>query len=224
MKYEIENGYLHIEDPELGISFLDTKPLGPTFSVYDQGGCPSHEKKTVSSYKKMIQEALFLPSGCDGELRRYHRNGAVSTKSFYREGKIHGPSECFYTGGAVASRAYFIEGKREGRADFFSLDGSLCCQLCYCNGSFHGIQKFYFKDGALKCSLPYVQGLFEGQLQLFFQNGSVKREIAVKKGKRQGIDCLWDEFGIVLFAFEYDNGRLIKTQIEDPIARMYKLV
>ncbi|MBS0654596.1 MAG: hypothetical protein JSR46_02365 [Verrucomicrobia bacterium] len=221
--YEVVDGYLHIEDPELGISYTDTKPLGPTLAMYSEGLCLDHEKKTIAVRKRVVQEALYLPTGADGELRRYHRSGALSMKSFYRSGKIHGPSECFYSDGKIASRSYFIEDKREGRVDFFRQDGSLYGQLRFKNGLFHGTQSFYFKGGSLKCSLPYMEGLFDGQMQLFFQNGGVKREIAMQRGKRQGIDCMWDEQGVVLFAFEYDNGRLIKTQIEDPIARAYKV-
>lgn len=217
--YEVVNGYLRIEDKELEISFVDTVPLGPALGA----SAPEHEKKEQIVHKKLIQEALYLSSKLDGELRRYYRDGAVSSSSFYRGGKLHGPSICFYTDGSMASRAYFIDDRREGRANFFAKDGSLACQLCFKNGLFHGTQRFYFAGGNLKCQLPYIEGFFDGQLQLFFANGFIEREIAMSRGKRSGIDCYWDDSGVILFAFEYDNGKLVKTQIKDPIAMAYKL-
>jgi antitoxin component YwqK of YwqJK toxin-antitoxin module len=221
--YEIARGFLHIEDKELDLSFFDDIPLGPSLLDHSQGLFPEHERKETIAHTKRIQEGLYLSSERDGEERRYRRDGSVISKSFYRKGKLHGPSECFYADETLASRAYFVDDKKEGRANFFDKKGHLLSQLCFRGGLFHGTQRFYFADGKLHCSLPYIQGLFEGQLQLFFPDGTLRREIFMRQGKRHGLDCLWDASGTIFFAFEYENGKLVKTQIKDPVALAYKL-
>lgn len=221
--YEVANGFFHIEDRESELSFLDNTPLGPSLMAYSQGLFPEYERKEQTVYKKKVSEALYLASVQNGEERRYRRDGTVISSSFYRKGKLHGPSECYYPDGLIASRTYFIDSQREGRAHFFDKEERLVCDLCWKCGQLHGKQKFYFSNGKTKSVLPYLQGLFDGQLQLFFPDGTLKREIFMSQGKRHGLDCLWDSSGTIFFAFEYENGLLVKTQIKDPIAIAYKL-
>jgi len=46
----------------------------------------------------------------------------------------------------------------------------------------------------------------------------------MKDGRRHGVDSLWDPFEGIIFALEYSDGVFIKSQVEDLVAKHYKLL
>ncbi len=153
---------------------------------------------------------------------RLRKDGSILSISLYKDHLLHGESRCFYASGQLASEAWFDHGKRQ-KARFFSPDGILTCELLYHDGLLHGTQRYLTQTGVCLCELPYIQGMFDGALKLFFPDGSLQRQIEMRQGKRHGIDCLWDDSGVITFAFEYEHGHLVRVQMADQIAKVYKL-
>ena len=216
--YEVKNGIMKIIDPELGISFIDTKPLGPKVSDCENKKS-QFEIREVIKGKKLLEKAVFSNGKKNGQSLYFRSDGSLLLESYYREGNLHGPSKSFDTNEECLSTAWFIEGKRQGKVIFQRIQST----KFYVDGLEHGLQKYYFTDGTIKAEIPYTHGLLNGQVRLYYPSGKIKREIAFSSGKRHGFDRFWDESDALVFSFEYKNGDLYKTEVMDPVAKLYKL-
>ena len=198
--------------------------FGPKVSAVRKGAHPGFTLHTLFFGKKrLVEEAAVQNGHFHGEYLRYHKNGHVAMRSFYKEGMLHGPSTCYYLRDQIASECFFEEGLPQNKARFYYQSGALHHALAFTSGKLHGVQEFFYESGALKCELVFDQGLLSDKAKLYFPDQTLRREVELKQGKRDGLDLCYDTGGMILFALEYKNGIFCKCQIEDSIATTYQL-
>jgi antitoxin component YwqK of YwqJK toxin-antitoxin module len=219
-EYEVKNGYLFIEDEELGIHFADKTPFPKTIEE------AAHDTKFVIKKnfhgKKLVSVAVFLEDVKQGEERRYLDDGTLFWQGYFLDGKLHGPSCTYFPNGDLASSSWYINGKKEGKCSFYRKDKTLFSLERYRKGQFQGFQEYCYPNGSLKAKLLYEGGFLEHVL-LFYPDGKKRREITLKKAKRQGSDLLWEESGVLRYHLEYEKAKCIRQVVQDPIAQHYEL-
>lgn len=173
--------------------------------------------------KKLVDEAVVFAEQMAGEYKRYYQNGKLCMHAFYREGCLEGQSTTYFENGREASKTYFCKNKAEGQVLRYFQTGAVAGRLQYIGGRMSGLQQFYYENGTVRCEFFCTDGVLESKARLYFPNATIRREIVLKSGKRHGIDYMYDDDGLILFALEYEEGRFSKTHIQDPIAKAYHL-
>ena len=153
---------------------------------------------------------------------RFDKEGHLLWQGYFVNALLHGPSKYYFANGNLSSLSWYVEGKKMGKAQFYSEEGHLLHEASYRHGKLQGSENYYYSNGALKAQLMYEDGLLDGMVSLYYPHGALQRTLSLKNGKRHGTDRSFDEKGKECFAFEYHEGRNIKTLIDDPIEIRYQ--
>ena len=131
---------------------------GAWTGFYDTG-----EKQKEGSYKE---------DKMDGPWTMYHKNGNISTKMVYQEGKLNGLMESFYESGAKKAEETYALDKRDGKKTTFYEDGKVQSECTYAGGKKLGLEKTYYPDSALKSDTTYTYDKKQGVAKTFHKDGT----------------------------------------------------
>lgn len=99
----------------------------------------------------------------DGQSLLFYPGGAKKAETFYRMGKLHGPSTFWSEKGVVLAKSWFYQGKRVGKSEWYYLSSALYSVQSYQNGVWHGPQIFYYENGSIKTLMHYECGSLVGK-------------------------------------------------------------
>ena len=184
----------------------------------------------------------------DGEQVSYGANGAVSSRSYRRNGEMHGVQESFYADGKLFQRGQFVDGKREGEGEFVTVaqDGSVLARTVWVHvqpdgWSFesHGngvvSNKTLYQKGAVLSLQTWgpngrpvfawqkdAQGRDHGDTTDWHANGVRASVTPFVKGQRHGLLQTWYSDGSLRQIVPYEHGK--KHGIERQWDKAGKLV
>ncbi len=164
----------------------------------------------------------------------YDQAGDTSKKINYLYGKKNG---YYYEykkdplkGSYVYSKELFAGDKKEGTAYIYFPDGKIQQTITWNSGKKEGLSKEYDKDGNLITLLEYnndflvsrerinrldSKGLKQGEWKEFYPNGRIKTEKTYVDDNLHGYYKEYDNRGILVLTMLYENGALVKSQVED---------
>jgi antitoxin component YwqK of YwqJK toxin-antitoxin module len=119
------------------------------------GGCQDNKNEPgdTSANKKNVRNVERK-----GEVKlTYHKNGAVSSETEYRDGVREGLKISFDEEGNVSSEVMFEDGKMIGEFKAFYPNGSLKMVANYADGVLDGETIRYYPDGKLEAKQTYVK-------------------------------------------------------------------
>jgi len=164
----------------------------------------------------------------------YDQAGDTSKKINYLYGKKNGyyyeykkdPSRGTY----IYSRELFAGDKKEGTAYIYFPDGKIQQTIVWNGGKKEGLSKEYDEDGNLITLLEYNndflvsrerinrtdnKGLKQGDWKEFYPNGRIKTEKTYVDDNLHGYYKEYDNKGMLVLTMLYENGALVKSQVED---------
>ena len=201
--YEFKEGYLVIQDPELGID-INTS-YAPRMIPSDFSELP--EMVVKKDEKGMVLRAFFHVDGnFEGQYLLYYLDGTIESECYYQKGELYGPSRFFSESGVCLSESWYFEGKKEGKVTRRFLSGKVASIQRYKRGLLHGKQEFYYDNGAIKTMMDYKSGALDGEVILYWPSGLKKREVSFQRGLRSGFDRMWNTGGTLIDEGEYKNG------------------
>ena len=94
----------------------------------------------------------------EGTVKKFYKSSELKAELPYQKGVLHGPLTTYYKNGAVSWKFNYLDGKREGRADKRYATGELQAVRDYKNGLKNGSAVDYFKSGRVRWMAKYKDG------------------------------------------------------------------
>ena len=220
----IQDGYQIFRYPNGTISsegfFKSGKPEGYWKSYYVTG-----LKKSEGKYSSFQLDSIWV---------FFDQAGDTVEKINYLFGKRNGycykyrkdPTEGLY----IYSRELYAGDKKEGTAYFYFPDGKIQQTISYNNGKKEGLSKEFDKNGTVITQLEYnndflisrdrinradSKGLKQGVWKEFYPGGGIKSEKNFRDDQLHGYYKEYDSRGILVLTMLYDNGSIVKSEVED---------
>ncbi|MDN2712652.1 toxin-antitoxin system YwqK family antitoxin [Janthinobacterium sp. SUN118] len=167
----------------------------------------------------------------DGEHVSYGANGAVSSRSYQRNGKMHGVQELFYADGKLHRRGRFVDGKREGEFVRYAQDGSVLAMTVWVHDQPDGwsfeshdngvvSNKTLYRKGAVLSLQTWApngrpnfawqkdaQGRDHGDTTDWHANGVRASVTPFVAGQRHGLLQIWHTDGSLQQIVPYEHGK-----------------
>jgi len=220
----IQDGYQVFRYPNGTVSseglFKNGKPEGFWKSYYVTG-----IKKSEGKYSSFQLDSIWV---------FFDQAGDTVEKINYLFGKRNGYAYKFKKSASeglyVHSKELYAGDKKEGTAFFYYPDGNIQQAISYNNGKKEGLSKEFDKDGTVITLLTYnndflisrerinrkdSKNLKQGVWKEFYPNGGIKSEKNYRDDQLHGYYKEYDNRGILTLTMLYDNGSLVKSEVED---------
>ena len=162
------------------------------------GGCVYFENGQVQ------QRVTALPNGRDSISETYHENGQLAHKTLYHDDEMaDGEQVSYAANGAVSHRSYRRNGKMDGVQESFYDDGKLFQRGQFVNGKREGEFVTYAKDGSLLARTVWVHDQPDGWSFESHGNGVVSSKTLYRKGAVLSLQT-WEPSGRPNFAWQKD--------------------
>lgn len=162
------------------------------------GGCVYYENGQVK------QRVTALPNGRDSISETYHENGQLAYKNLYHDDEMADGEEVSYgANGAVSSRSYRRNGKTDGVQESFYPDGKLHRRGQFVNGKQEGEFVRYAQDGSVLARTVWVHDQPDGWSFESHDNGVVSNKTLYRKGAVLSLQT-WAPDGRPKFAWQKD--------------------
>lgn len=203
-KYRLTENRLVIQDRDLGI-FIDEpftlSKIPSDFSLKKERELELVINKGLSG---SIKEVYLTKEGIKhGEKKLYYEKGRPRAEMFYYEGKLHGPSIYYSKDGQILSESWFYKGIKQGIVKLYYLSGKLYALQSFKDGVREKKQLYYHENKNIKTCLFYKNGLLEGEVILYWPSGKVRRKCFYLEGKKEGIDQIFNDKGLLILSGEY---------------------
>ena len=220
----IQDGYQIFRYPNGTVSseglFKNGKPEGFWKSYYVTG-----IKKSEGKYSSFQLDSIWV---------FFDQAGDTVEKINYLFGKRNGYAYKFKKSASeglyVHSKELYAGDKKEGTAFFYYPDGNIQQAISYNNGKKEGLSREFDKDGTVITLLTYnndflisrerinrkdSKNLKQGVWKEFYPNGGIKSEKNYRDDQLHGYYKEYDNRGILTLTMLYDNGSLVKSEVED---------
>ena len=205
-RYELDEQTLYLIDKDLGLSISEPFLLPKIPKDLNTEFVDNCQLKVIRDFSDNPKEIFFEKEGLlHGEKRLFYDQKRLCAKMFYKEGKLHGPSVFYSKEGVILSKSFFYEGVKQGLVIQNYLSGKLYCIQSFKDGVRQKKQIYYFENQKIKTLLNYENGFIEGEVTLYWSFGKIRRRCFFIQGKKDGIEEIYNEKGILLFFGEYKN-------------------
>lgn len=180
-EYRYENQHIFIKDEELGLLIDEAfAPILVPEGEYKDGLIleGGHRLRVFYDANWKLYECYpELNDQIDGQCLLFYSNGKKKAESFYKKGKLHGPSTFWSEDGRILAKSWFQNGLQYGKSWWYYNSGALYSLQRYLGNQWHGQQIFYYPDGSLKSLLTYDHGRIFGKPVLLNADGSSARNL-----------------------------------------------
>lgn len=169
-----------------------------------------------------------------GQSITYTENGKKQSSTEYKEGKINGKIEGWYSSGAKQVEGQLTNGQKSGVWTAWYENGKKIRQGGFENGKEEGEYIWWFENGNLNKKGIYHNGIADGKWEWYYENGQKKQEGILrgetndgtwkdwyedgkqkmigtfKNGVKDGEWTWWDEKGNVTTQKKYKDGSLLE--------------
>jgi len=220
----VNDGYQVFKYPNGTISseglIRNGKPEGFWKSYYVTGVKKSEGKRT-----NFLLDSIWV---------FYDQTGDTTEKISYLYGKRNGYSLKYLKdpgrGVYIYSRELYAGDKREGITTIYYPDGKINQTIPYDGGKKSGLSREYDRDGKIITLLEYNndflisreqinrtdnKGLKQGDWKEFHESGGIMREMTYRNDVLHGYYKEYDQKGRLTLTMLYDNGSIVKSNVED---------
>ncbi|MCC7644163.1 MULTISPECIES: toxin-antitoxin system YwqK family antitoxin [unclassified Janthinobacterium] len=162
------------------------------------GGCVYFENGQVK------QKVTALPNGRDSISETYHENGQLMSRTLYHGAEMaDGEHVSYGANGAVSSRSYQRNGQMDGVEESFYADGKLHRRGQYVKGQREGEFVMLAQDGKVLAKTVWVHGQPDGWSFESHGNGKLSNKTLYRKGSVLSLEK-WGANGHPIFAWQKD--------------------
>ncbi len=154
------------------------------------------------------QTANFKNGKLNGLLENWFTNGVKSSTTNYLDDKINGVETNYYYNGLLLRTTNYKEDKKNGIEKEYNSKGQLLFTANYVDDEKNGLVTYYYYNGKKQDELLYTKGKAEGLYKSYYKDGKKMTEGAYINDKKEG---LWTTY--------YNNGNIKEktTYKEDEI-------
>ncbi|MEQ9186218.1 MAG: toxin-antitoxin system YwqK family antitoxin [Cryomorphaceae bacterium] len=175
------------------------KPVGTFFYYYETG----EKSSQVENREEGHADAKF-----------FHKNGTLMGEGKYHNAQKHGEWRFYDNQTILSSIEHYEHGKLTGVVKVYHLNGKIAAEIPYEDGRKNGPFKEYTTSGKVLREGTYRDNTYDGDFKQYYDNGSIYREGKYVAAVKDGLWVEYDEDGRVMIQQVYDDGELIKEQIE----------
>jgi|TARA_Y100000031_G_C8158959_1_gene355970 antitoxin component YwqK of YwqJK toxin-antitoxin module len=117
-----------------------------------------------------------------GTVVSYHKNGQLSYKGTYKNGKKVGPFVSYHKNGQLWGKETYKDGERDGPYVSYHKNGQLWRKGTFKNGELDGPFVSYWNNGQLWGKGTYKNGKRDGLLVVYHENGKLKSKGTYRNG------------------------------------------
>ena len=188
-------------------------------------------------------EGYFKDDRPVGEFKRYHPNGLLKARLFYKEGSDSVAAELFDLQGKLMAKGNYLGQEKEGRWQYFQKaqlvseenfmhgvksgisktyyeTGELFEEIAWESNQKSGWYRVYFKTGKPSLECRMVDGKRDGTCQVFYENGNLELDAFYEKGLRQGEWRYNHQNGEFSHNLVYNRGLLLNPEVADSIQQI----
>lgn len=147
----------------------------------------------------------------DGVYELFYETGEKEKDVTYVEGKLHGSAISYYKSGKLRGVGSYFKGKSHGKVIGLYENGIISVELIKVHGEKKGLSISYYENGQKFFAKHYLSTfkLGNGYEKLWYRNGKLAWEVFYdEKGNRHGVEKAFDEFGILKYQKEWENGKV----------------
>ena len=144
----------------------------------------------------------------NGTYEEWNDLDVLTTRRHYKNGRMDGVQETFWSGGEPMLRETCKDGITTGKYTTWYANGQVQRDYNYDeNGLTSGEQKEYNADGSLAYRCNYVRGKKDGLEERWNTQGQLIGRTGYKDGKRHGTQETWNDYGQPQSYIEYKEGK-----------------
>jgi antitoxin component YwqK of YwqJK toxin-antitoxin module len=104
---------------------------------------------------------------------RIYEQGAAQALMQFAGGVQQGPCVILHAPHRPMAKTFYQDGRLHGPAEYYAVDGTLVRKTHYRKGKLHGVQEDYYPNGCVCVRASYVDGMLDGQWQRYAQDGQL---------------------------------------------------
>ncbi|WP_026933987.1 toxin-antitoxin system YwqK family antitoxin [Christiangramia echinicola] len=125
---------------------------------------------------KPISKGKMLDKKREGKWTYFHQESdSIMMTEQYKNDKLHGLQETFFTNGNLAEKTKYLNGEKNGESLIFADNGQVTKKLNYKNGKLHGSAIYYTPKGEKTMEGNYTEGSKTGHWK-YYQDGTLEKE------------------------------------------------
>lgn len=164
--------------------FVEGQPMGEMTHYYPDGKIKAvmkHAEDNVSDAVLYSKDGNFTMSGRYLDRKKngmwaYKKGDSLIYKEEYKDDRLNGVSEKYYTAGGIAERKHWSNGVLTGEWCLFYDDGKVRMEAVFVNGKLNGTVKSYAYTGKLTAEGTYKNNRKEGLWRYYDESGKLKTE------------------------------------------------
>ncbi len=139
----------------------------------------------------------------------YPQKNKIRETRYYKENKLDGKREIFYSNGKKSLEEIYEKGKLNGLKQVFYENGNLNLKEIYVNDKLESEKSYYYQDGSLWYKENYSNGKLEGEKLTYYPNKKLFIKENFKDGMLQGEKLTYDENSELKSRENYDRNQLV---------------
>ena len=221
---DIKDGYTILKYPNGSISsegiIRNGNPDGFWKSYYITGVKKSEGKRTnflldsiwvfFDQSGDTIEKISYLYGKKNGYYLKYKTDPSAGnyiwSKELFAGDKKEGTAYIYFPDGNVQQTITYYSGKKEGISRELDRNGNVISVLEYNNDNLITRERINRKDNA---------GMKQGTWKEFYPRGNIKSEATYKDDMLNGYYKEYDQYGKLTLTMLYDNGAIVKSNVED---------
>ena len=207
--------------------FKDDQPIGVFKHYYEDGSL-----KSITVYGDPVRSEVYYPGGQlmakgnfidqkkDSTWLYFEKEGWMSLRESYEEGKRKGPSISYYPSGAVAVEQFFNDDMENGAFVQYYSNGNKEAEGLYLSGNYNGNYTYYYESGKKMHSGEFINGKRNGMWIFYNENGSIRSIVHYKNGTtlkedpKNGEFMVYYDSGLPKSIYHYKDGKKDGSFIE----------
>lgn len=196
----------------------------------DEQGRKQGYWENITPLGKRVYAGNFKDGYPEGEMKRFHKNGAVKVRLFFSNKGENAKAKLYNTYGQLSAegnyinkqkdslwhyfnkneeiriKEYYTNGKRDGLSTYFYPDGGTYETYEYKNNLKHGVWTRSDRDGNKIIKAHYTNGRLDSYFTTYYKNGITKIDGLYKNGKRHGKWIFYTVKGQIEKTISYEMG------------------
>lgn len=196
----------------------------------DEQGRKQGYWENITPLGKRVYAGSFKDGYPEGEMKRFHKNGAVKVRLFFSNKGKNAKAKLYNTYGQLSAEGNYMNKQKDSLWQYFNKNEEIRIQEFYTNGKKDGLSTYYYPNGNIYETYAYKNNLKHGQwtrsdrdgnriikanylkgklnsfFTTYFKNGITKIDGLYKDGKRHGKWIFYTEKGQEDKTINYEMG------------------
>jgi len=165
---------------------------------------------TYSESGKKESSTEYKEGKINGKIEGWYSSGAKQVEGQLTNGQKSGVWTAWYENGKKIRQGEFVNSKEEGEYIWWFENGNINKKGIYHNGIANGKWEWYYENGQKKQEGILRGEINDGTWKDWYENGKQKMIGSFKNGVKDGDWTWWDENGNVTTKKKYKEGQLVE--------------